>query len=939
MISDNHAEGKTLSKSNMKYPIYFSQQGGFIHEKNNIESSNTMLEKENINSNAHQENSNSKMKKSNSKNMYKQSNSFSLKSKEQNLINDNQEKFTKNTANQYLKDSDISMKNNEENGKKSYQINLKNTKNHSSRNPADAEIFNNSSFDEANLYNIKMMNDLIKDSASNRGEEGSNYMREEVLNKQTGQNFYTNKGNPTFRIQKNKEMQKKPIHRQNNQLNANTQIKNNSNINIVNIGGKLMDGNNPQTTSYSKYKEKRYGALKDFSSQNFNNDNQKFNDLVKNPTSYGSQPAKMKQNNMVGLNSEKAIEPAKVSNNFNSKYGAQKMLNRVYSTKNYELSENITEKNTIGSCENLNSNEVNNLHGFRRDEPANNDSSRPQDNKEGNQTSKNWNKIYNETNSDYGNFAQCNTTANFNNNRKYTYNEKDSAEDVKDNKYNTFYEKGFRTSKNENQTQNKLKYGQNQDRAGSQPFRYRDFSESIKKNDPNNNSKKSFKRGLTLENNFMINNNKVKVSSKESRGITVDKQQDQTNAQKQDNRNYNKPWLVNTNSVSNKNIVANTAYGNRNFNQQQQQNQEREVPKVYANKEESLRALHSRNNSRRGHDKFDPYQRNLDMVMTNSKGFQKVGFKTTDQNNQPQKDNNGMNIVKSLYKNPSIGSVNPENKSQHHNKSEEVPQTHSKVIDRYEIQKSLGKGSYAVVYQCKDIHNGDLFAIKVYEKSKLYNKTRRTIVEREIQVLGFVNHPNIVRLHKSIQTRNHIHLVMDLGIGASLSGYCKAQKNRCLIEKDARHIFKQLASSLEYCHKNYIYHRDLKTENILVDDSKKQTLLDFGFSIMQKFPSKLNLFCGTPNYMSPEIILKKEYYGGPSDVWALGILLYRITAGYFPFVGKSDKELHKKIVELEFTYSSRASDSLRSLQSKIFCFDPQKRFTVTDIINSPWMQK
>ena len=82
---------------------------------------------------------------------------------------------------------------------------------------------------------------------------------------------------------------------------------------------------------------------------------------------------------------------------------------------------------------------------------------------------------------------------------------------------------------------------------------------------------------------------------------------------------------------------------------------------------------------------------------------------------------------------------------------------------------------------------------------------------------------------------------------------------------------------------------------------------------MQKFPSKLNLFCGTPNYMSPEIILKKEYFGGPSDVWALGILLYRITAGYFPFVGKSDKELHKKIVELDFTYSSRASDALRSL--------------------------
>lgn len=83
--------------------------------------------------------------------------------------------------------------------------------------------------------------------------------------------------------------------------------------------------------------------------------------------------------------------------------------------------------------------------------------------------------------------------------------------------------------------------------------------------------------------------------------------------------------------------------------------------------------------------------------------------------------------------------------------------------------------------------------------------------------------------------------------------------------------------------------------------------------------------------MSPEIILKREYYGAPADSWALGILLYRITAGYFPFVGKTDKDLHKKIVDLEFNYSSRASDLLKNLLSKILLFEPGKRITATDI--------
>lgn len=91
--------------------------------------------------------------------------------------------------------------------------------------------------------------------------------------------------------------------------------------------------------------------------------------------------------------------------------------------------------------------------------------------------------------------------------------------------------------------------------------------------------------------------------------------------------------------------------------------------------------------------------------------------------------------------------------------------------------------------------------------------------------------------------------------------------------------------------------------------------------------------------MAPEIILKKEYYGCPADVWALGILMYRVTAGYFPFAGKNDKELHKKIVEVDYNYSSRASDELKALLNRIFLSDPSRRISTNDIMNSSWLNK
>src|SRR5437868_6543953 len=105
----------------------------------------------------------------------------------------------------------------------------------------------------------------------------------------------------------------------------------------------------------------------------------------------------------------------------------------------------------------------------------------------------------------------------------------------------------------------------------------------------------------------------------------------------------------------------------------------------------------------------------------------------------------------------------------------------------------------------------------------------------------------------------------------SLHGFLKGQPDRKLSEEQAKPIFKQIVEAIAHCHKNNTVHRDVKMENVLIDDKKQVKLIDFGFSILITKDKTLNVFCGTPSYMSPELASKKEYVGQYADIWALGI--------------------------------------------------------------------
>ena len=127
---------------------------------------------------------------------------------------------------------------------------------------------------------------------------------------------------------------------------------------------------------------------------------------------------------------------------------------------------------------------------------------------------------------------------------------------------------------------------------------------------------------------------------------------------------------------------------------------------------------------------------------------------------------------------------------------------------------------------------------------------------------------------------------MEFLSNTTMHGYIKTFENRRIPEKEVRFIFKQLTEGIHYLHSNSYVHRDIKLENILIDKKNKTIkIIDFGFSVSVQPDKKLCMFCGTPSYMAPEIVSKQEYNGKFVDFWAMGILLFTMLCGTFPFKG------------------------------------------------------
>lgn len=163
---------------------------------------------------------------------------------------------------------------------------------------------------------------------------------------------------------------------------------------------------------------------------------------------------------------------------------------------------------------------------------------------------------------------------------------------------------------------------------------------------------------------------------------------------------------------------------------------------------------------------------------------------------------------------------------------------------------------------------------------------RKKSVKREMKIMEKLDHPNIAKLYEAFESPKQVFLIMEYVNGGSLHGYLKMKPNRQMPELEAKFLWRQVVQAIYYCHQRNVTHRDIKLENILLDETKTLAkLIDFGFSTCIPHERKVKIFCGTPSYMAPEIVSKSEYSGPPADIWALGVLLFALLCGKFPFKG------------------------------------------------------
>lgn len=169
---------------------------------------------------------------------------------------------------------------------------------------------------------------------------------------------------------------------------------------------------------------------------------------------------------------------------------------------------------------------------------------------------------------------------------------------------------------------------------------------------------------------------------------------------------------------------------------------------------------------------------------------------------------------------------------------------------------------------------------------------------REIHHHRQLHHPHVTQMYEVIATESSIWIVTELCSGGELFDYL-AEKSR-LGEEEARVLFGQLCLAVFYLHEKGIVHRDLKLENVLLDERCRVKLGDFGFTREYEKGTYMETFCGTTGYASPEMLLGKKYLGPEVDVWSLGVILYCLLTGTLPFDDDDESVMRDMIIQDDF---------------------------------------
>lgn len=278
------------------------------------------------------------------------------------------------------------------------------------------------------------------------------------------------------------------------------------------------------------------------------------------------------------------------------------------------------------------------------------------------------------------------------------------------------------------------------------------------------------------------------------------------------------------------------------------------------------------------------------------------------------------------------GSVTQNHKAQlanaYNELGKELSSSKIRVVGNYTLGKVIGEGAYGKVRLGTHRITSTRVAIKQIPKAMSASLTREIHHHRQL------HHPHVTQMYEVIATESHIWIVTELCCGGELFDYL-AEKGR-LSERESSIIFGQLALAVAYLHEKGIVHRDLKLENVLLDERCRVKLGDFGFTREYDRGVYMETFCGTTGYAAPEMLQGKRYLGPEVDVWSMGVILYCLLTGTLPFDDDDEAVMKEKVIKGKYEDPEWLSTDARDLVRNILEVDPAKRLTIPQILASPW---
>jgi len=255
----------------------------------------------------------------------------------------------------------------------------------------------------------------------------------------------------------------------------------------------------------------------------------------------------------------------------------------------------------------------------------------------------------------------------------------------------------------------------------------------------------------------------------------------------------------------------------------------------------------------------------------------------------------------------------------------------------------LGEGNFAKVYKATNTGKVEgvpsTVAVKVIDKAKVEDQGD---VDREIEIMGKVDHPNLIKLYQMFDEPKRTTLVMELVTGGELFDRIVNVGN--YTEKDAAGVMAQMCSALHYIHGMTIVHRDLKPENILykAPESDEIKIADFGLARFIDSENMMKTACGTPGYVAPEILKNKGYDSGAVDMWSTGVIMYILLCGFPPFYEDELPALFEQIMAARYDFPSpwwdEVSKDAKGLIGNMLNLDIKKRYTAEQVLLDPWVK-